>query len=139
MFTLRGVPGGPKNLKKHFLNFFFKSCLESSETNFGIKISHFENFHTDPPGGPLGGQKFWKNIFFKISTHNFTQFKFELIWSKEMRIVSIWSYIYSNWCNLLANPRAPKGHLWKNLDTPVDLQMTNNATESQLTCIRMCP
>ena len=58
-FTLRGSPGDPKMLKF----FFFKSCLESSETNFGIKISHFENFHSDPPGGPPGGSKILKKYF----------------------------------------------------------------------------
>ena len=53
----KGGPGGTKKSEKKFFNFFFKSCLESSETNFGIKISHFENFHSDPPGGPPGGSK----------------------------------------------------------------------------------
>ena len=57
----KGVPGGPKKWKKNFSTFF----LESSETNFGIKISHFENFHSDPPRGPPRGSKILKKIFFQ--------------------------------------------------------------------------
>ena len=38
-------------------NLFFQSCLESSETYFCIFFSHFENFHSDPPGGPPRGVK----------------------------------------------------------------------------------
>ena len=53
-----------KKVEIFFATFFFKSCLESSETNFGIKISHFENFHSDPPGGPPGGSKNLKKYFF---------------------------------------------------------------------------
>ena len=61
----KGVPGDPKILKKKFFRFFFESCSESSETHFGIKISHLKIFHSDPPRGPPGGSKNLKKYFFE--------------------------------------------------------------------------
>ena len=63
-FTLRGSPGDPKILKINFFSIFFESRSESSETHFGIKISHFKIFHSDPPRGPPGGSKNLKKYFF---------------------------------------------------------------------------
>ena len=40
--TFRGSGEPKKWWKNIFFNFFFQSCLESCETSFGIKISHFE-------------------------------------------------------------------------------------------------
>ena len=59
---------------KKILNFFFQSCLESSETHFAILEGHFENFHSDPLGAPKGGQKNQKKL--KSSK---LQFEFEVI------------------------------------------------------------
>ena len=46
-----------KNYLENF-QLFLKSCSESSETYFCILFSNFENIHSEPPGGPPGGQKF---------------------------------------------------------------------------------
>ena len=79
-----------KKVEIFFQLFFFQSCLESSETHFCILFSHFENFHSDPPGRPPRESKISKkDFFFKILTHVITQSKFEVIWSDALRTVSL--------------------------------------------------
>ena len=73
---LLGGSGGPKKIwKKIFFNFFFQSCLESSETHFYILFSHLFFFYLTPLAGPMdtsvhagppGGQKFEKIITAKF-------------------------------------------------------------------------
>ena len=79
-FSKKFSEGGPRGGQKFsFFQkiFFFKSCSESSETNFGIRKVDFEIL---TPGSILGSIFGLKGSIFskyKILSPDFTQFKFE--------------------------------------------------------------
>ena len=100
----KGGSGGVKKIFFFRKNFFFKSCSESSETNFGILKVTFEIF---PPGAKLGSNFDRKgSIFskFQILTINFPRIKFEAVWDNGLPPTSISSVPIQIPDILLAHP-----------------------------------
>ena len=124
-------------LQIFFKQIFFKSCSESSETNFGILKVNFENF---PSGAKLGSNFDRKgSIFskFQILTINFPRIKFEAVWDNGLPPTSISSVPIQIPDILLAHPHDATCRLWEPLVTPNDLRMTWNFPESEFTCGKM--